>query len=273
MLGVLVLASTVATCIILPLFLFVIPGILAAGLDETGHINLTDNDKALPVLVNALLPVGLKGLVVAGLLAALMSSLASVFNSCSTLITLDIYSKISPDQPQEKLVRFGQLTTIVMVILGLLFIPFIAFFGDGLFQSLQAIQSLISPPIAAVFLLGILFKRLNSQGAIASLSVGFIIGMSRFIATVSGATYESGSWLDIIFGMNHLHFAALLFVICTVVLIVVSLATPAETGEKAKQVEDLTYKKSEKHEKYVTKNAFYSYLLIGLVILMWYIFS
>ena len=153
---------------ILPLFLFVVPGILAAALAKNGTIVLDSNDAALPAMVKQLLPIGLRGLVTAGLLAALMSSLASVFNSCSTLITLDIYSKLSPNESQEKLVRFGQLTTVVMVILGLIFIPFITLFGDGLFQSLQSIQGLISPPIASVFLLGVLFKRLNAQGAEAA---------------------------------------------------------------------------------------------------------
>ena len=156
---------------ILPLFLFVVPGILAAALAKKMEQLFLIVMMLLYLLwLSNYLPIGLRGLVTAGLLAALMSSLASVFNSCSTLITLDIYSKLSPNESQEKLVRFGQLTTVVMVILGLIFIPFITLFGDGLFQSLQSIQGLISPPIASVFLLGVLFKRLNAQGAEAALS-------------------------------------------------------------------------------------------------------
>ena len=258
---------------ILPLFLFVVPGILAAALAKNGTIVLDSNDAALPAMVKQLLPIGLRGLVTAGLLAALMSSLASVFNSCSTLITLDIYSKLSPNESQEKLVRFGQLTTVVMVILGLIFIPFITLFGDGLFQSLQSIQGLISPPIASVFLLGVLFKRLNAQGAEAALGVGFVIGMSRFISTILGMEYTVGSWGEFIFGMNFLHFAALLFVVCTVVLIAVSLLTPAPTGEKAELIKQITYEKSEKSNQNVSRSEFFSYLLVGLVLIIWYLFS
>ena len=258
---------------ILPLFLFVIPGILAMALAKNGTIVLDSNDSALPAMVNQLLPVGLRGLVTAGLLAALMSSLASVFNSCSTLITLDVYSKISPNQSQKKLVRFGQLTTVGMVILGLLFIPFISYFGDTLFQSLQAIQAYISPPIAAVFLLGILYKRLNAQGAIASLAVGFVIGFSRFIVEMTKQEFQAGTITHMLFTMNFLHFAFLLFVICAAVLVIVSLFTPAPQGEKAKQISKITYKKSDKKDKHITRPELYSYGVVILVFIIWYAFS
>ena len=243
------------------------------ALAKNGTIVLDSNDSALPAMVNQLLPVGLRGLVTAGLLAALMSSLASVFNSCSTLITLDVYSKISPNQSQKKLVRFGQLTTVGMVILGLLFIPFISYFGDTLFQSLQAIQAYISPPIAAVFLLGILYKRLNAQGAIASLAVGFVIGFSRFIVEMTKQEFQAGTITHMLFTMNFLHFAFLLFVICAAVLVIVSLLTPAPQGEKAKQISEITYKKSDKKDKHITRPELYSYGVVILVFLIWYAFS
>jgi len=263
---------------ITPLFIFVIPGVIAFGLAQQGKLLLQSSDAALPVLVKTLLPAGIRGLVAAGLLAALMSSLASVFNSCSTLVTLDIYQKLYPKTPEQKLVRVGQGMTVFLVIIGLLFIPLISRFGDTLFVSLQAIQAMIAPPIAAVFLLGIFFKRLNSTGALASLAVGFIIGMSRFITEIVGP--EHGTLLHDFISINFLHFAFFLFVICCIVLIGGSLFGPAPSLE---QISGLTYSKEAEvtelnSEKLFSKiqtmeDRFYSMLLVIAIILIWIIFS
>jgi SSS family solute:Na+ symporter len=141
---------------VLPLFIFVIPGIIAYSLAQKGLLTLDKADKALPVLIDALLPVGIKGLVLAGLLAALMSSLSAVFNSCSTLITIDIYKQLHPTAAEKRLVLVGQVATVALVILGLLWIPFMKFISGELYKYLQSVQAYISPPIAAVFCWGYL---------------------------------------------------------------------------------------------------------------------
>jgi len=265
---------------ITPLFLFVIPGVIAYSLVANGKLVLASNDGALPTLVKTLLPVGLRGVVAAGLLAALMSSLASVFNSCSTLITLDIYKKLYPKTEEKKLVRIGQQSTLVLVVVGLVFIPLISRFGDTLFVSLQAIQAMIAPPIAAVFLFGIFLKRLNSQGAIASLGVGFVIGISRFILEIIEPS--AGSILHSFVSINFLHFAFYLFIICSVVLIGVSYLYPKPSTEK---ILGLTYEKAPQMETEEpnfrqmmvkiqnVEDRFYSVLLILAVISVWIIFS
>ena len=216
---------------LLPVLIFVIPGIIAYCLAQRGDMTLTESDAALPSMITQLLPVGIRGLVVAGLLAALMSSLSSVYNSCSTLVTWDIYKKINPTASEKKLVMVGQITTVVLVILGLAWTQYMKLISEQLFTYLQSVQAYISPPIAAVFLLGVFWKRLNAKGAIASLGVGFVLGMGRLAAEMSKASLEEG-WLLRMVEVNFLHFAILLFAICSAVLIVVSMMTPAPNEEK-----------------------------------------
>jgi SSS family solute:Na+ symporter len=215
---------------VLPLFLFVIPGVIAYALSQRGMLALDHPDQALPTMIGVLLPAGLKGLVVAGLLAALMSSLSSVFNSCSTLITWDIYRKLHPTASERQLVRVGRLATTVLVGFGLAWIPMMQFISGQLYVYLQSVQGYISPPIAAVFLLGIASKRMNAKGAIAALLSGFVLGMGRLVAEISkdslsGLLY---TYADI----NFLHFAIFLFVFCSMVLVVVSLLTPQAPDEQ-----------------------------------------
>jgi len=210
---------------LLPLFIFVVPGIIAHVLAKRGQLELPMTDQALPALIGALLPAGLRGLVVAGLLAALMSSLSSVFNSCSTLITWDVYKKLRPQAPEKTLVLVGQLATVAMVACGLLWIPMMKLISGQLYQYLQSVQAYISPPIAAVFLVGVFWKRVNSAGAIASLLTGFVLGMARLVLELNRDSLGDGllAWYA---GINFLHFAIFLFVICTSVLVLVSLGTP-----------------------------------------------
>jgi len=221
---------------LLPLFIFVIPGVVAYALQQQGSLTLADSDQALPVLVGALLPVGLRGIVVAGLLAALMSSLSSVFNSCSTLVTLDVYREIKPDASESQLVWVGRLSTIVLTVLGLAWIPLMDNVSGQLYTYLQSVQGYISPPIAAVFLLGIMWKRVNAEGAIASLGTGFVLGMTRLGLELyngpEGTGLPSGSLLELITELNFLHFAFFLFLVCVAVLIGVSLMTKAPLPEK-----------------------------------------
>ena len=110
----------------------------------------------------------------AGLLAALMSSLASVFNSCSTLFTVDIYKKLRPETPEKQLVLVGRIATSIVVILGILWIPVMSNISGVLYEYIQSVQSYISPPIASVFLLAIFWKRINGTGALVTLITGFV---------------------------------------------------------------------------------------------------
>jgi len=216
---------------VLPLFIFVVPGVIAYVLAQRGEIVLGASDQALPVLIGALLPAGLRGLVVAGLLAALMSSLAAVFNSCSTLITWDVYKKLRPEAHERQLVLVGQVATLVMVGCGLLWIPMMKLISGQLYQYLQSVQAYISPPIAAVFLLGIFWKRVNSIGAIAALLAGFVLGMARLVLELNRDVLGDG-FLGWYAGINFLHFALFLFAVCSAVLVAVSLATPAPSEEQ-----------------------------------------
>ena len=221
---------------LLPLFLFVIPGVVAYALAQQGRLQLAAPDQALPTLVAALLPVGVRGLVVAGLLAALMSSLSGVFNSCATLITWDVYREMRPKASERQLVVVGQASTAVLVGLGLLWIPLMRGISGQLYQYLQSVQAYISPPIAAVFLLGVFWRRVNAQGAMAALLLGFVLGMARLAAELNKDALD-GALLTFA-SINFLHFAVVLFLVCAVVLVAVSLATPAPAYRK---VAGLTY--------------------------------
>ena len=227
---------------LLPLFLFVIPGVIAAALAQQGRIRLETPDQALPTLVAALLPVGFRGLVVAGLLAALMSSLSAVFNSCATLITWDVYRELRPKASDRQLVLVGQASTAVLVGLGLLWIPLMRLISGQLYQYLQSVQAYISPPIAAVFLLGVFWQRANAAGAMTALLLGFVLGTARLIAELMKESLSG--WLYAYANVNFLHFAIMLFVVCTVALVVVSLATAAPPHAK---VAGLTYALSDEH--------------------------
>jgi SSS family solute:Na+ symporter len=218
---------------LLPVFLLVLPGLIAFALFKDMFTigpngTPTNGDIAFPTLILNLLPTGLVGLMIAALLAALMGGMASVFNSTSTLVTLDFYKKLKPDASEKQLVLIGRLATGVMVLLGIAWVPFITRISGQLYIYLQSVQGYISPPIASCFILGILWTRMNAQGALSSLLTGFVLGTMRFLLELvypggSGAP-ESIQWL---ISMNFLHYALLMFIVCSLVLIGVSLATPA----------------------------------------------
>ncbi len=226
---------------ILPVFIFVLPGIVALALFPELRSNA---DSAYPTLVTRLLPDGIKGLVLAGMLAALMSSLASAFNACSTLLTWDVYRKMRPAATERQLVQVGRISAGVMVGLGLVWIPFMKYISSQIYIYLQSVQAYIAPPIAACFLLGLFYRRLNGSGAIASLITGLVLGLLRLILELtnkaSGGGLTPGTLWHWIATINFLHYAVLLFVICTFVLFIVSMATPPPPAEKT---EGLTYRK------------------------------
>jgi SSS family solute:Na+ symporter len=222
---------------ILPVFLLVIPGLIAYALypqmftKVNGHV--TNGDIAYPMLVVNLLPAGLVGLMIAALLAALMGAMSSVFNSASTMVTLDFYKKFRPAASESQLVTFGRIATGIMVVLGLLWVPFIHLLSAQLWIYLQSVQAYISPPITACFIFGILWPRLNGQGAITSLLFGFVLGATRFIYEVLDKIHHFQSpairWLV---DINFLHYAIVMFVACTAVLIGVSYMYPAPARKR-----------------------------------------
>jgi SSS family solute:Na+ symporter len=223
---------------ILPVFLLVLPGLIAFALFKDMFVigpdgSPTNGDIAFPTLILNLLPTGLVGLMIAALLAALMGGMASVFNSTSTLVTLDFYKKLRPDATEKQLVLIGRVATALMVVLGIAWVPFISRISGQLYIYLQSVQGYISPPIAACFILGILWPRLNAQGAISSLLTGFVLGTVRFVLELDypGGVGAPGAIQGLI-AMNFLHYAIVMFVACCAVLIGVSMVTPAPDRKK-----------------------------------------
>lgn len=255
----------------LPVFLFVLPGIIAYALSQKGVFALESNDQSLIVMVKNMVPAGVRGLVIAGLLAALMSSLSSVFNSCSTLFTIDVYKRWKPETSERKLVVIGQIATVIMVGIGLAWIPFMENVSDQLFVYLQSVQGYIAPPIAAVFLLGIFIKRLNAKGAMASLLTGFVLGATRFLLELNKSSLTEGSFLYDFATINFLHIAIFLFVICSAVLIIVSLMTEAPAPEKT---EGLTYDPTIKTESSGKRmDMLLTAILLVIIFGLWIYFS
>jgi solute:Na+ symporter, SSS family len=219
---------------LMPFFIFLIPGLIAYALNAQGKIQLDDTNAAFPVMVKSIMPVGLRGVLAGGLLAALMSSLASVYNACSTLYTIDIYKKSHPNASEKELVRVGRIATGVIVILGMAWIPMMGKIDSGLYNYLQSVQSYLAPPIAAVFLLGVFFKRLNAEGALTSMVLGFILGMAKLTLQLLQDSLPAGGLLHQFATMNFLYFCIYLFLFSIVVLVVVSMVTPAPTEEKVR---------------------------------------
>jgi solute:Na+ symporter, SSS family len=225
-----------------PVLLFLVPGLIGAALDERGLLTIpTDNggalasDQVFPTMVTTLLPVGLRGLVVAALMAALMSSLSSLFNSSATLFTVDIYEKLRPGAGEQRYVAVGRLATLVVVGLGLVWIPVMPLIsGGGLYQYLQNVQSYLAPPMTAVFLLGLSSERVNNRGAVWGLGLGFVLGMAKLViqAFFGAGKIESPAWLAAIGDLNFLYFSGLLFVICVVVIVAASqTAAPPDAAK------------------------------------------
>ena len=262
---------------LLPIFIFLIPGIIAFALSikDPAVFSIEKADRAFPMLVKTLLPVGLKGLVAGGLMAALMSSLASVFNSCSTIFTIDIYKKLRPLESEKKLLNIGKIATIVIVILGIVWIPIMEKIGGGvMYQYLQNVQSYIAPPVTAVFLLGIIWKRVNAEAAITTLLAGLILLIFRLGSEIYyQPMIASGQVIDnFIFTfatVNFSHMAILMFIFSALLCITVSILTSPPDYSK---ISGLSYgtltanHRKENSESYDTVDVILSIILIIIVV-------
>jgi len=235
---------------LLPVFIFIIPGMIALALAKAGHpglaplVDASGNvvpaaaQSAYPLLVQHVMPSGVRGLVVAALLAALMSSLAGAFNASSTLFTIDFYGRMRPTATQARLVWVGRVATMAMVVIALMWIPVIQG-ARGLYEYLQGLQAYLAPPIAAVFFLGVFMKRLTAAGCLAALSVGFLLGMLRLIVDtpvtlgVSGfeSGYAKGTALWVLNNTYFQYYSLFIFLVSALTLIVVSSATPAPSPQ------------------------------------------
>jgi SSS family solute:Na+ symporter len=268
-----------------PVMIFLVPGMIGAALHAKGLIQIPlkadgaiDGDQVFPTMVATILPTGLRGLVVGGLMAALMSSLSSLFNSSASLFTIDIYEKIRPGASEKQLVAVGRLATVVIVGLGILWIPIMPLISQGgLYQYLQNVQGYLAPPITAVFLLGIYVPRTNAAGAVAGLSVGFLLGMLKLTSQVFFGAAEGKSQspavLAYIADINFLYFSGILFVISVAIVMGVSHLT-APPDEK--RIAGLTYASIDKAEVRASWNRWDvmgTGIVLGLVAVIYLYFS
>ena len=267
---------------LLPILIFLIPGIIAYALtlQNPEMFNVIDSngieraDRAFPMLVTTLLPVGIKGLVAGGLMAALMSSLASVFNSCSTIFTIDIYKKIKPEKSEKYLVNIGKIATLVIVVLGIAWIPIMEKIGGGvMYQYLQNVQAYIGPPVTAVFLLGILWKRINAQASIVTLSAGLVLLIVRLSSEIYfQSEISSGIVVDNVFfefaTINFSHMAIFIFVFSALLCVTVSILTdePDYSRIKGLSFGTTTREMISKEKSYTSYDIIFSVLLVLLVI-------
>ena len=248
-----------------PVYLFIIPGLICYALvkknsipEMTAEFAAKGSQGAFPMLVQYLLPPGLRGIVVAGLLSALMGSLAGVFNACSTLFTVDIYEKLRPKATQRELVHMGRLATGVMVVIAILWIPVVRG-ADSLYGYLQSVQGYLAPPIFVVFFLGVFWKRLNAKGCFWSMIAGFIIGTFRMavdtpITLGIVTSYPEGSFLWIINNINFQYFSILITIVCAIVMIVVSYMSAAPDPA---QIQGLTFATASAEDRQRTRDSWH----------------
>jgi SSS family solute:Na+ symporter len=212
---------------ILPVFLMVLPGVIGYVLfkDKIG----ADSDSTLMVMMTELLPVGIRGLMAAGLLAALMSTIAAALNSVATMTAEDIFKRMRPDIPDHRLVTIGRITSGVVIVLAMLWSSQGAKFGS-IFEAINKIPMAFAPGITAIFLWGVFWKRGNRQGAMAALVFNVVLGLIYLVIDIPlvGTT----QWVAKELGIPFMQVGWYLFVLSSVVYFAVSLATPAPEPEK-----------------------------------------
>lgn len=270
-----------------PVFIFIIPGIIAYALAQSGEIAamqqhmigpdgevIRENAQAaFPLMVAHVLPIGVRGLVVASLLAALMSSLAGVFHASSTLFTMDLYNKLKPQATEKELVMMGRVAVVVMIIIGLLWIPVIQG-SRGLYDYLQGVQAYLAPPIFVVFFMGIYNKRLNKQGCLAALFTGIFLGLFRLavdtpVMLFDDFAYAEGSFLWVINNIFFQYYSLGMFLLCIIIMVAVSYSTAAPDYNK---ISGLTYAtltdddRSASRKSWDWRDVFSSILLMAIIL-------
>lgn len=248
-----------------PVYLFIIPGLICFALVKKGAVpelsaafHARGPQGAFPMMVQYLLPAGLRGVVVAGLLSALMGSLAGVFNACSTLFTVDIYQKLRPHAGQAELVKMGRIATVVMVVIALIWIPVVKG-AHGLYEYLQSVQGYLAPPIFVVFFLGVFWKRLNAKGCFWAMVIGFIVGIFRMLVDTPITlglvkSYNEGSFLWIINNINFQYFSILITLVSALVLVGVSYMTEEPN---AVQIQGLTFATATEEDRRRTRESWH----------------
>jgi len=256
-----------------PVFIFLFPGMIAVALWKQGAPGFegigTNPQSAFPVLVSNLLPIGLRGLVLAGMLSALMSALASLFNSTATLFTVDIYKRLKPESSEKHLVTVGRIATGAVIVFGMLWIPFLQHLG-GLYAYLQLVQSLIAPAIAAVFMLGIFSSRVTPKSGLVGLATGFAFGMLRLFlqATHELNGVEFPALIQGYVDMNWLYFSFFLFAFTCALILVVSAFTAKAAPE---QVQGLTWRSvtaqqtADDRQTYGPWEIFHTCVIVGII--------
>lgn len=277
-----------------PVFIFIIPGIIAYALAQSGELEVFRNflldengdvinqnaQAAFPMMVAHVLPVGVRGIVVAGLLAALMSSLAGVFNASSTLFTMDLYQKLKPKATSEQLVFIGRIATGIMIVIGLLWIPVIQG-SRGLFDYLQGVQSYLAPPIFVVFFLGVFNKRLNKEGCLSALFVGIFLGLFRLaidtpVMLIDDFAYAEGSFLWVINNIFFQYYSMAIGLICILVMVGVSYLTTAPDYQRISGLTFGTLTEEDRRESRASWNrtdVILSVLLMVLIVIIYIAFQ
>ncbi|WP_346860366.1 sodium:solute symporter [uncultured Draconibacterium sp.] len=275
-----------------PVFLFMIPGMIAFAMAKKGIVingeafSLSSSDAAFPTLVAKLLPAGVKGLVVCGILAALMSSLASLFNSSAMLFTIDFYKKYRPQASEKRLLHVGRIATVVVVVLGILWIPIMRSVGNVLYEYLQDVQSVLAPGIAAAFLLGVVSTKPTPKGGMWGMISGFAIGITRIGAKVLYTSMAKAdgyadvklwaadtgvhNWFyQLFYGVNWLFFSGGMLVFSILVIVIVSRFTK---NAPSSQIEGLTFSSATTQQKAATFaswnkwDVFHSVIILGLTV-------
>jgi len=276
-----------------PPYLFIIPGLICFALAKSGKVPGLEvvydpatgkatgaAQAAFPLLVEHLLPPGLRGIVVASLLSALMGSLAGVFNACSTLFTVDIYEKLRPKASQHEIVRMGRIATTIMVLIAMAWIPVVKG-ATSLYEYLQSIQGYLAPPIFVVFFFGVFWKRLNAQGCLWAMIAGFVVGLFRMFvdtpvtlglfgyedaAKTIATGYTPGSFLWIINNIFFQYWSVLVTIVSAVVMVVVSYMTATPDYERIKS---LTFGTATTEDRAKTRASWdYRDVLVSAFILM-----
>jgi len=259
---------------ILPIFILVLPGLIAVALFQN-----IKGDEAYPLLLSSnILPVGIKGIVLAGLLAAIMSSLSSVFNTTAVLFTNDFYKVNNPNASDRELVLIGRLATTAIVILAIICVPLVKLISSQVYLYLQSLQGYISPPITAVFLWGFILKKVNAKAAITTLIVGEAIGFLRlFLELIYGSNIQGIGILSPLVSINFMHFSIFLFLFSTLIILTISYLPQREKENKISSIQylvpnsfsELALSFSNNHSKgssriNVMMSAFILLLIIGL---------